>query len=109
MRLLMERLYPWCRSLTGPGVGATLDALAEWLPLEKVATPSGTKAFDWAVPDEWTPHRARLTDAQTGRVLADLDDHTLHLVGYSVPFEGRLSRDDLAPHLHTLPAHPSWI
>ena len=108
MRLLMERLYPWCRSLTGPGVHATLDALAESLPLEKVATPSGTQVFDWVVPDEWTPRRARLTDA-SGSVLADLEDHTLHLMGYSVPFEGRLGRDELAPHVHTLPEHPSWI
>ena len=70
--------------------------------------PPAPPVFDWAVPDEWTPRRARLTDA-SGRVVADLVDHTLHLVSYSVPFEGRLTRDQLAPHVHTLPEHPSWI
>jgi aminopeptidase-like protein len=108
MRELMELLYPWCRSLTGPGVRDTLDAIATEVPLEVVATPSGTDVFDWVVPNEWTPRGARLTDA-SGNVLADLADHTLHLVSYSVPFEGRLTRDELAPHVHTLPEHPTWI
>ncbi len=108
MRALLERLYPWCRSLTGPGVRDTLAALAERLPLQLVETPSGTQVFDWEVPDEWTPRGARLTDAG-GRVLADLADHSLHLVGYSIPFQGRLSREELAPHVHTLPEHPTWI
>src|SRR5262245_59854663 len=108
MRELMELLYPWCRSLTGPGVRDTLDAIAKEVPLDVVATPSGTDVFDWVVPNEWTPRGARLTDA-SGNVLADLADHTLHLVSYSVPFEGRLTRDELAPHIHTLPEHPSWI
>jgi aminopeptidase-like protein len=108
MRQLMERLYPVCRSLTGPGVRETLQVLAERMPLRQVETPSGTQVFDWTVPDEWTPRGARITDA-SGRVVADLLDHTLHLVGYSVPFAGRLTRDELAAHVHTLPEHPTWI
>jgi aminopeptidase-like protein len=108
MRQTLERLYPWCRSLTGPGTRDTLEAIAERLPLHIVETPSRTRVFDWEVPDEWTPRGARVTDA-SGRVIADLADHTLHLVGYSVPFRGRLSRAELAPHIHTLPEHPDWI
>ena len=75
MRRTLERLYPWCRSLTGPGTRATLAAIGERLPLRLVETPSRTPVFDWEVPDEWVPRAAHITDP-SGRVLADLSDHS---------------------------------
>jgi aminopeptidase-like protein len=109
LRERMERLYPLCRSLTGDGVRESLAILAETVPLELRTAASGTPVFDWTVPPEWNARAARITDAATGRVLVDLADHTLHLVSYSVPFRGRLSRAELEPHLHSLPDRPDWI
>lgn len=112
LRERMERLYPICRSITGDGVRETLAILAETapvpLPLEVKGVPSGTPAYDWTVPKEWNVREAHITDP-SGRRVVDLADHTLHLVGYSVPFRGRLTRGELEPHLHTLPEHPDWI
>jgi aminopeptidase-like protein len=108
MRARMERLYPLCRSITGDGVRQTLDVLGEDLPLERHAVPSGTRAHDWTVNDEWNVRDAWVADRR-GRRVVDFREHNLHLVGYSVPVRATMTLDELRPHLHTLPDHPDWI
>lgn len=105
----LRDLYPICRSLTGPGVRQTLDYLGERLPgLTRHAVDSGTKVFDWIVPPEWTIRSATLIGPD-GTVVADLRDHTLHVVGYSSPIDRELDLDELQPHLHSLPGQPDAI
>lgn len=108
MRQRLERLYPICRSITGDGVRRTLDVIEEGLPLERVLVPSGTKAHDWTVNDEWNVRDAYIADAG-GRRVVDFREHNLHLVSYSVPVRARMTLEELRPHLHTLPDHPDWI
>lgn len=108
MHAAMARLYPICRSITGDGVRATLDVLAESLPLQRHAVPSGTEAFDWTINDEWNVRDAYVADA-SGRRVVDFREHNLHLVGYSVPVRATMTLEELRPHLHTLPDRPGWI
>ena len=106
---LASRLYPINRSLTGEGVRATLRVLQELLPeLQIHEVASGTKAFDWTVPDEWNVREAWL-EAPDGTRVADFSKHNLHLVGYSIPVDRRLELEELQPHLHSLPDQPSAI
>jgi len=63
----MSRLYPICRSITGDGVRATLDILAESLDIERRTVPSGTQAFDWTVNDEWNVRDAYIADRNVTR------------------------------------------
>ncbi len=104
----MARLYPICRSITGDGVRATLDVLAESLDIQRSAVPSGTQAFDWTINDEWNVRDAYIADQQ-GRRVVDFRQHNLHLVGYSVPVRATMTLSELRPHMHTLPDHPDWI
>ena len=108
MHSAMSRLYPICRSITGDGVRATLDVLAESLDIERRGIPSGTQAFDWTVPDEWNVRDAYIADRQ-GRRVVDFRRHNLHLVGYSAPVHARMTLSELRPHLHTLPDRPEWV
>ncbi len=108
MRAAMERMYPICRSITGDGVRATLDVMAETVKLERHGVPSGTQAFDWTVNDEWNVRDAYVADRQ-GRRVIDFRRHNLHLVSYSAPVRATMSLEELRPHLHTLPDHPDWI
>jgi len=70
--------------------------------------PSGTKCFDWVVPEEWNISEARLTGPR-GDTLASLSENNLHVVGYSVPIDERMPFTRVKPHLHSIPAMPDAI
>lgn len=105
---LCAELYPLGRSLTGPGVRATLDVVRRELPLEVHEVPTGTPVLDWTVPREWTVRTAYVADA-TGRRVIDVARSNLHLVGYSVPVRRTMTLDELRPHLFTLPDQPDLV
>ncbi|MFJ6522669.1 DUF4910 domain-containing protein [Streptomyces filamentosus] len=108
MHALVERLYPLRRSITGDGVRATLDIVAEHLPLEVHEVPTGTPVLDWTVPQEWNVRDAYVADA-SGRRVVDLAASALHVLGYSVPVAARMPLSELRGHLHTLPDQPSLV
>ncbi len=109
LHALMARLYPICRSITGPGVRETLQILGERIPgLEVRGVDSGTRAFDWIVPPEWRIRQAWIKGPD-GRRVVDLAAHNLHVLNYSIPVRQTLSLDELKKHLHTLPEQPTWI
>ena len=45
---------------------------------------SGTKVFDWIVPNEWNVNEAYIIDP-SGKKICDFKKNNLHLVNYSVP------------------------
>ena len=56
---LIKKLWPICRSITGRGLKQSLDILKSNLPksyqknFKIFEVKSGTKIYDWVVPDEW--------------------------------------------------------
>ena len=102
-------LFPICRSITGPGVRATLEYVKTVLPnLSVCSVPSGTKAFDWTIPDEWFLHSGELWDDK-GNQLIEAGNNNLHVMGYSAAVDGLFSLDDLQGHIHSLPDQPDAI
>jgi aminopeptidase-like protein len=105
----LRDLYPICRSLTGPGVRQTLAYLHEILPgLTVHSVRSGSQAFDWTVPDEWTIREAWI-EHEDGTRVVDFANHTLHVVGYSQPVDLWLDRSELQSNLYSLPEQPDAI
>ena len=105
---LVERLYPFPRSITGNGVRQTLKVLQEYIPLEITEVATGTPVFDWVVPDEWNVKEAYIANA-SGERIVDFKDSNLHLVHYSVPVKARMELAELKEHLFTIPDHPDWV
>jgi aminopeptidase-like protein len=106
---LATELFPICRSITGLGVRQTLSIIQRELPeLTIHEVPSGTKCFDWVVPDEWTINEAFVERSDGLRVI-DFANHNLHIVSYSRPIDAILSLEELQSHLHSIPEMPNAI
>ena len=50
---IFDKLFPICRSITGPGYRRSLNILSKYICLKKIHYPSGKKIFDWVIPKEW--------------------------------------------------------
>jgi aminopeptidase-like protein len=108
MNALIARLFPICRSITGPGVRETLKTLSEVHPIQVTEIPSGTPVFDWVVPKEWSVRDAYVKNARGERII-DFRRHNLHLLNYSVPVRARMKLGELQDHLYSLPDKPDVI
>lgn len=104
-----KRLWSFNRSITGEGVRQTLTLIQKELPnLRIVEVPSGTKAFDWTVPKEWSVKDAFIV-TPSGEKICQFKNNNLHLVGYSVPIKTTLTLAELQSHLYSLPEQPDAI
>ncbi|MBI87332.1 MAG: aminopeptidase [Candidatus Marinimicrobia bacterium] len=105
----IEDLFPICRSITGPGQRETLNYIKNILPeLNIYEVKSGTKVFDWTIPNEWIIRKAYVEDEKGNRII-DFKNNNLHLVGYSIPVDKWLSLEELKEHLHYIPEQPNAI
>jgi aminopeptidase-like protein len=104
-----KELFPLNRSLTGDGVRQTLAFIKSHIPeVHLHEVPSGTKAFDWEVPMEWNIRDGFIED-QDGHKVVDFKENNLHVVGYSLPIDKIVSRDELEAYLNSIPDQPNAI
>ena len=109
MMALIDRLWPVYRTLAGPGIRETLAILGESLGgLDISEAATGTRVLDWIVPDEWHLRRAFI-ETPDGRRICDTAVNNLHVVGYSVPVDIRMTLAELQSHLYSLPDQPDAI
>ena len=100
---IFSDLFPINRSLTGLGVHETFDYLVNNFPLngEIKSVPSGTKIFDWIVPDEWNVDDGYILNG-AGEKIVDFKESNLHVMSYSAPVDKIVDTDELRKHIHTL-------
>jgi aminopeptidase-like protein len=105
---LADRLYPICRSITGNGVRETLSILKETIPMDIVEIPTGTKVFDWEIPEEWNIKDAWIKNPE-GEKIIDFRKLNLHVLNYSEPVNKIVDLAELKKHLFTIPEKPDWV
>jgi len=109
MYALAARMFPICRSITGNGFRESLGMLREAVPEIQVhEVPTGTAVFDWTVPKEWNIRGGGIYRLNGDKVI-DFKDSNLHIVGYSLPIDKVVSREELMEHVYTMPDQPNWI
>ena len=109
MYSLVKELFPICRSITGNGVRKTLRILQRELPeLKIIEVPTGTKVFDWVVPKEWNIN-AGYIETLDGKKVIDFAVTNLHVMGYSLPIDKIVSREELLEMCYTIPEQPDYI
>lgn len=111
---LADKIFPYCRSITGQGVRDTLADLNEYIgadngpELKVYEVPCGTKVFDWTVPKEWVIRSAYIEDEDGNRII-DMATNNLHVLGYSAPVDRWVELDELVKYIYTLPDAPDAI
>jgi aminopeptidase-like protein len=102
-------LFPINRSLSGDGVRQTLRYIKNIIPeLEVNEVPSGTKCFDWKIPQEWNCNDGYIIDPD-GNKICDFKTNNLHIVGYSTPIDSEIELEELIEHLYYLEEQPTAI
>ncbi len=105
---LINELWFLKRDIVSDDFDRALYRLAEEVPMTIHEYPTGEPCWTWRVPEKWTCSEAYL-ETLDGRRLLDYRDHPLHVVSYSLPFEGVVSREELLRHLHVHPRLPQAI
>jgi aminopeptidase-like protein/aminoglycoside N3'-acetyltransferase len=108
MRDVVDGLWQLPRHIVSDAYDAALGALTARFPMAVHEYPTGTECWSWIVPEKWSCEEAWLETAD-GRRLFSAAEHPLHVVSYSLPFEGIVSRATLFEHLHTHPALPDAV
>ena len=103
------KLFLITRSLTGDGVKKTLNIIQKEFPKLKIKKfKSGTKVFDWNIPEEWNVTDAYVIDKYNNRII-DFKKNNLHLVGYSIPIKKNITKKELFKNLYFLKNQPKAI
>lgn len=104
----MKELFPFCRSITGNGTRETLKAVGKHIPIQIHEVPTGTKVYDWEIPNEWNIRDAYVKDS-SGKKIIDFKQLNLHILNYSEPVNAKMKLADLKQHLFSIPEKPAWI
>tara|TARA_A100001011_G_C14301037_1_gene840803 strand:- start:109 stop:1386 length:1278 start_codon:yes stop_codon:yes gene_type:complete len=104
-----KTLWPYNRSLTGKGNIKTLNFLNKILKNLRIhSVNSGTKVFDWIIPDQWEINEGYLL-GKDGTKICDFKRNNLHVMGYSTSVNKELELNELSKNIYTLKKQPDLI
>lgn len=94
----------------GEGNESTMTKIEQYVGREarKESFQTGTKVFDWIIPEKWIVNKAYVISPDGEKIL-DYHLNNLCLVQYSVPVNIELSLESLDEHLFSLSDQPNAI
>jgi len=105
MREILQALWPLKRDLVSEDYDAALETLSEQIPLTIHEYPTGSHCWTWIIPEKWTCREAYVETVDGQRILS-YEDNPLHVLSYSLPYNGTVARDTLLRHLYVHPKIP---
>ncbi len=100
-KLAKKKFFPLCRSITGIGTFKTLKYIKkEFKNLKIYKIKSGTKVYDWKVPNEWNIKDGYILDKFNKKIL-DFKKNNLHVVNYSHPINKTINKKKLLNKIHS--------
>jgi aminopeptidase-like protein len=108
MWALMETLFPLHRTLVGPGFTESLHIIQKRLPIAISEFASGTQVFGWTIPKAFKVNAAYI-QAPDGSRPIDFSKCNYHIWNYSIPFRGRMSKQELLKYIATDPRLPDAV
>ncbi|MBX2078624.1 DUF4910 domain-containing protein [Campylobacter peloridis] len=101
---LAKKLFPICRSITGDGFRQSLKILDDAMGggiLQIHSIKSGTKVYDWIIPQEWQINDAYIITPD-GEKICDFKENNLHILNYSEGINAEISLQELQNHLYSI-------
>ena len=109
MLLWAKDIFPYCRSITGNGTRNTLKYLKTInSELETVKFKTGSKVFDWEIPQEWNIADGYL-EHESGKRFAEFRNNNLHILNYAIPVDKIVELEDLKNYIYTEPDQPDYV
>ncbi len=97
---IVKELFYLPRSITGPAIRKTLNYIKKKTSKIKVYKfKTGSKVFDWTIPDEWEIKDAFIKD-EKGEKILDFKKNFLSIVYHSIPVKKWISKKDLLKKIH---------
>ncbi|HEU0126213.1 MAG TPA: DUF2172 domain-containing protein, partial [Flavobacterium sp.] len=98
---LIKKIANYDRCHAGPEMEAAYDEVIKFYPgARKIQYPCGQKIFHWELPPYWSCEVAELIDPN-GKLIASKKQSNLSVFSYSPSFSGKITLEDLRPHLFT--------
>jgi aminopeptidase-like protein len=106
---LINDLCPLKRDLVSDGFDQALDRLAQEVPMTIHEFRSGERCWTWQVPEKWTCEEAYLETIDGKTRPIEYKNHPLHVVSYSLGYDGVIPTAELLQHIHVHPRLPDAI
>ena len=96
------------RDIVSDGYDKALTYIHKLLPNMSIRRyASNSEAWTWIIPEKWTLRKAQIKS--NGKIILDSRDHPLHVMSYSAPVSGKVTKKELLAHLHSRPECPEVI
>ena len=107
IKQIISDLYKLDRKIMGEGYNQALEYINNIIPLKIYDFPTGIEVGTWKVPQEWIAKEAWVKFR--GKKIIDLKNNPLHLLGYSLPFQGKVKLEELKKHFWISDERPDAI
>ena len=105
---ILKKLFPITRSITGNGILKSLKILQKHeKKIKIIKIKSGSKVFDWKVPNEWNFKNAYIS--YNGKKIIDTKNSNLHVVNFSQSINKKIKFLELKKKLFFLKKNPKAI